>query len=435
MVPALCLLCGATSASAFAANERRETLVLVDRAMDVSRIERFGVDGNDLLVWPFRSAVDRAADAATKTEGSGHDNGPKRMPASDCIAILREWSAPVGGTGIYMCADGQRFPGEPRVVDDAGASVLRWQHRWLGRLDVSLDDARSIVLVPDSIVPHATESDVIALANGDLMTGLIESIGGTVTLDRFTSGSGAQGAANGSKTAGAQPGSEPVEVPIARVAAIAFVTPPAEAHGHRLWCADGTIVDASPTLDIGTGLLQIRRPARRGDAPSGTATKSPPAPSTIPILRQEEILGFVPDPARVVALASLTPAEARQSGTDPRFRVERPERVAGIWPADAAPVVVHGPAVVQYRLPAPGCSIVGEIRAAQPDPRWTDFEVVIRDAESEILRQHVGPETPPIPIHLSMRSAELSIEVTEGEGGPIRDAIEIRRCLLVLPRP
>ena len=442
------LLSGAMGSPTIAAPAGRETLLLIDRALAVTRIERFGVAGEELIVWPAR-------------ERGGAAPELQRIPLAECLAVVRPSSAPAGGQPILNYADGQRFPGEPRMKSEPGQESLWWRHRWLGEVAASIDSLRSIVLVPDTNEPKVGATDVIALANGDRMEGLVHGLGPNVLLERLAGGSDAEAGAGLSpnrpsntgtevdtpKSGDPPPATRPglaagstSEVPLARIAAIAFITPIAPATGHRLWCADGTVVQATPTIDLENGLLQIRLPSSQDGpaSPSGSPDSDSTRRKTIPILRQEEVLGFVPDPARLVALASIAPEAVLASGATPRFHVEGPSFFPGTWPVGAAPIVLRGPATVQYRMPSRGCALVCEIRMADPDPAWTDFDVVVRDGEREVFRRHLTGDGPTsdssMDLGLTLETDRLTIELTEGDQGPIRDAIEIRRALIVVPK-
>ncbi len=314
-------------------------------------------------------------------------------------------------------ADGQRLPGElrPRAEGAKGESV-GWRHRWLGEMPSDIEALHAILLLPDAAVPATGAGDVIVLANGDRLEGVITEIGPVVHIDR---GGAPETKPSGGDAKSTEAGTE---VPIARIAAIGFITPDVAPSGNRLWCADGTIIAATPTMDSETGLLLISR-----------AIPAPSSSQATPTIRSDEILGFAPDPTRVKPLAGIEPREIRTSGETPRGYVERPEVAAGNWPMGLAPITIRGPALVRFPLPARGCAIVAELRVADGDQRWTDFEIVVRDGNREILRQHMDARSNSIALRETLASDELSVELTEGEQGPIRDAIEIRRALVVLP--
>lgn len=386
-------------------------LVLIDDTLAVTPIVRFSVEGDELVVWKRQPAVSGSTTEPTLLA--------QRMPLARCIAVMRDASAPVGGSPVMLLADGQRFPGEVRVRNDGSKDVgLGWKHRWFGEMPADIDSLRALLLQPDARPPANGAADRIVLANGDTLEGVILELGATIQLDR---GAGASNAGDATTT-----------VPLGRIAAIGFITPELPHEGHRMWCLDGTIVRASPRMDPESGLLVLERPrtAQPEHAPdAGTPRRAQPTPTA----RPDEVLGFSPAPARVKALAEVPPKEVAASGTTPRCYVERPETTAGVWPLGAAPIALRGPAIARFAMPTKGCSIVAELEVVDADRRWTDFEIVVRDGTKEILRQHMVATSPPVALRAIVESDELSIEVTEGERGPIRDAIEIRRALLILP--
>jgi hypothetical protein len=381
-------------------------LVLIDDTLAVTPIVRFSVEGDELVVWKRQAAPSASVNEPTLLS--------ERLPLSRCIAVMRDASAPVGGSPVMILADGQRFPGEVRIRNDGSKDVgLGWKHRWFGDMSVEIDSLRALLLQPDARPPSSGAADRIVLANGDALDGVVLELGATIQLDRGA-------------------GEAATEVPLGRVAAIGFITPELPHEGHRMWCLDGTIVRASPRMDPESGLLVLERP-RTPQPESVPESSTPRRAQPTPTARPDEVLGFSPAPARVKALAEVPPKDVATSGATPRCYVERPELTAGVWPLGAAPIAVRGPAVVRFAMPMKGCSVVAELEVVDADRRWTDFEIVVRDGTTEILRQHMEATSPAVALRATLLSDELSIEVTEGERGPIRDAIEIRRALLILP--
>ena len=306
-------------ASASSAFGRPETkLVLIDASLNTSVIERFGVDGDDLVTWSRQAAVGPApAESALQM---------RRLRLAECIAIVRDSAAAASTGAVMLLADGQRFPGElrPRAEGSKGDS-LGWRHRWLGEVPSEIDALHALLLLPDSTAPVPAAGDVIVLANGDRLEGVITDIGSVVQIER-------SGTAESKPEAGGGGATEPTTaVPIGRIAAIGFITPDVAPTGNRLWCADGTIVAALPSMDSETGLLLIKRT-------TSAAPTAPPAPQprATPMIRSDEVLGFTPDPSRVTPLAGIAPREVRASGETPRGFVERPEISVGTWPMGAA---------------------------------------------------------------------------------------------------
>jgi hypothetical protein len=492
---AIAASCGAsqTTAGSLSAPDRiadGRGLLLIDRSFVRTSIERFGVQGDEIVFSP--SPTGRPSDGA----------GERRIPLKDCLVVLREQSAGGAALPVANFADGQRMPGEPRVMDALGKRKLVWHHRWLGEMDLAPDQLRSLILIPfgqseghsggegppengfrpgtqasvharslpsfrdgDDLRQGAT-SDVLFLANGDRIEGLVEELGATFTVDRSLASAGVDGnqsssPGDASGKSGATPAARSeglLEVPIVRIASVAFMTPSSDVGGPRVWCEDGTIVRATPVTSSSAGMLELHRSASMPPEKAEGASQPGGAATNAPALPFDEVIGFVPDPSRLVALSSMSVSKVSSSGETPRFHLEGPvpalggpptesgpeardsaggnlggSVLVGTWPASASPQTFRGPIRVSYHLPVEHCTLIGSVQPASPDPQWTDFELIVWDGDREALRVHMTAQTPAQELTVPLTTRELTIEIAEGEGGPIRDAAEIRRGLVVLP--
>jgi hypothetical protein len=470
-----------SQAQAAQATQASGPYTIVDRSLRVSYADRFAVDGDELLLFrrvPNRDGREASAPAGAPGSGEGAVQAGAvpggfeaiRMPMRAALVVLRD--QPGGGSGsgmprgVLLLSDGQRFAGEPaqasqtrrirpQVDEDdspqppgderaskptapptapAMGPSLVWRHQWLGDIPLEMDRIRSIVMDPLAMIGRpiadATANDQILLVNGDRLEGIVVELGPTVRLERDVAAPPSGGAPTSNDVPPTTPGVEgdapmataggTIDIPIDRIAAMSFITPEVPVEGPRVWCADGTVLRAVPRIDVATGLIVMDRGAalQRDDAPS---------------IRPQEVLGFAPDAARILPLSSLVPAEVVHSGETPRVAVAAPERTGGVWAGGAAPIVVRGPTRISFEMPVEGCAIVAEIRVFDPDPAWTDCEVILRDGDREVLRRRMIPSSEPLPIVLPLETRRWSIEVSEGELGPIRDAIELRRAVVILP--
>jgi hypothetical protein len=341
-------------------------------------------------------------------------------------------------------------PAEPAA--DAEPSLV-WRHRWLGDIPLEMDRLRSIIidplasadmgssfhtpigsrrpLKPDRERATAIATDQILLVNGDRLDGIVTELDLTVRLERDLAAPAASPSSSStpppSPTDAAQAGGS-IGIPIDRIAAMSFITPELPVEGPRVWCSDGTVLRAIPRIDVDTGLIVMDRVgAATGGAVGAVGDFDRPS------IRPQEVLGFAPDASRVLPLAAFAPVAVDHAGETPRVAVAWPERLGGVWSGGAAPIVVRGPARVAFEMPMEGCTIVAELRIFDPDPAWTDCEVILRDGDRELLRRRMIASSEPIPVVLPLATTNWSIEISEGELGPIRDAVEIRRAVVILP--
>lgn len=407
--------------------------VIVDEQGRTTTAERFAVEGAHLLVWPGQQSAVRGKTGLPE---------PKRIPLGQCLAVVQDVRAQPTAPSAVVLASGERFPGEVEARDvdrrsanaaagvaAGGATELAWRHRWLGETTIDLERTRAILLSPEVAVPKAASSDVIVLANGDRVEGVIATLGAIVAIER--SGETSTVVTDQEAHVAAL-----TEIPLGRIAAIGLITPDVPSTAPRLWTIDGTVVNAIPELSTDPETLVVRRsdslntrePGARATDDAGRAPRDGTATQRI-----DEIIGFAPAPERIVPLARIQPANLVASGETPRFSVDAPTRAPGLWPMGMAPLTLRGPTVARYDLPASDCLFIAEVRVADPDARWTEFELIVRDGSREVLRLPMTGSSAPTPFAVTIASGQLEIEVTEGVRGPIRDAVEFRRAMVVLP--
>lgn len=420
-------------------------------------IRQFAVDGETLVVWPVRPSTKGAANdtvrapgsapSPTRTAGGADSAAPastdgakdpdresERMPLASCVAIVANRPVRAAAVGpraepAVELVDGQRFPGEPRAT----AKPFAWSHSWLGVQAIELERTRSIVLQPSSVaqtsratsgtgLPEPGAEDLVLLANGDRVEGIIEEFGADVVVERANAGA--------------------TTIPIGRIAALVLISPLEPPIGPRLWFDDGTVIDAVPTSSetAKPGLLAIRRIPR---SPTKAAGVEPPTPTTAertPLVETVVLRAFATSPSAILPLASVTLNEARPTGTLPTFAPNRPTTLPGQWPANLLPIVIGGATAVRYELPEATGRFVAEMRPEGANPRWTSFTVVVRSGDREVFRREVVPDPStgalprePLWINVPITSRALEIEVLEGERGPICDGIRLDYAMVIRP--
>lgn len=152
------------------------------------------------------------------------------MERTECIALTTAASPSSGGAGgapgLLVLADGQRLPGAlARGSAAESEEILSWEHPWLGRVDVKLEQVMALSLRASAPVPVPGDKDVIVLANGDRLSGFITGLGDPMTIVVDDAGG------------------QEMRVPVDRAVGLALVTPPQRARGPRVWFADGTMLD------------------------------------------------------------------------------------------------------------------------------------------------------------------------------------------------
>lgn len=465
------------------------------------------------------------------------------VPLGECVAVLCE--LPIRSTDrgpraqpFVEFTDGERWPGEP----ESGPESLTWRHPWLGSRAVSIDEMRRALFVAGGRVPSPAAEDVVLLANGDAIEGMLLSLGDSVVMERSGTVSvaepakerlggdapardgadtgenggdaaserridggavvgdaaprGMSGSTSGSEaarddetptTAGAGHGHDgrpdpvgvgarsEIRVPFGRVVSVVLVAPLEPSIGPRLWFDDGTVVDAVPesTATAKPGLVAIRHdgglatpgttaattvrvPPGRDD-PQGTdreALGTTAGRNGSPLVDTSTIRAFVLSPSQIVPLATLNPESVRSVSHFPTFALSQPEVEDGRWGAQVAPVIAFGATSIRFEAPGPGYRFVAEARPQGFDAEWTSFELVVRDGDREVARHAFGTDPRAgdrlgapmadrasaagdrtVWLNVPLSSSSLEIELTEGDRGPLCDALRLEFAMLIAPPP
>lgn len=314
---------------------------------------------------------------------------------------------PLPMPGLLVTADGQRLPGEPRVA----SGRLLWRNRWTGEVAVPLEDLAAIRFAPDGAIPEATEADVVELVNGDRIGGLVASIGVDVVIeDPAAPASGVE--------------REAVRIPLERVRSIRLVPTAADREGPWTWFADGTVAAGRIVADEESGgmrFISTLSPSSRAEESERDSIR----------VRPEDVRAYLPEVGQVVGLATVPATEVLATGTWPSYAPPELAVSRTPGPADAADIVLHGPGSARWSLPAGPWILVAEAIPHAPVGSWTSFELVIRDDQREVFRRGFPTAGGAIELRIPLESPNLSIEVTEGDRGPIADAIRLRRAMLI----
>jgi len=380
----LALLFGtlAVAASSLTARGQVDEFLLIDQNLTSRQVRVTEINGHAL------SYVDRAGTAYTAATG-------------DCIALIRrEGDSRARESRRLLLSDGQRLPGTVASGASPGGDCLAWVHPWLGRIDVPLDDIRAVVLQPGRPAPQPAGEDVILLANGDRLEGIITGAGDAITIEI--------GAGQAART---------ITVPLDRIAAAAMITPPKPAAGRRVFFRDGTVLGMR-RFDVGAdGYVRL------------TSALTPAGAQPVQVVLSE-ITAVVFDPERVIPLGRLAPTRIESSA--PRYVLPRPRTVGEDAPLGPAEIEYRGPLVVRYGLPA-GCRrFAAEAILPRSARAWGNFELIVRIGDEEVYRRRLNAEHPTDTINVPIAGRELIIELTQGANGPIQDRLILRRALLLV---
>jgi hypothetical protein len=380
----LALLFGtlALAASPLTACGQADDFLLIDQDLTSRPVRVTEINGRAL------SYLDRAGTTCTAATG-------------DCIALIRrEGETRARESRRLLLSDGQKLPGTVASGASPGADSLAWVHPWLGRIDVPLDDIRAILLQPGHPVPEPEGEDVIILANGDRLEGIITAAGDAITIEI--------GAGQAART---------ITVPLDRITAAAMITPPRPATGRRVFFRDGTVLGVQ-RFDVGAdGYVRF------------TTVLTPAGAQPLQVVLSE-ITAIVFEPEKVIPLGRLAPAGIESSA--PRYVLPAPRISGEDAPLGPAEIEYRGPLVVHYGLPA-GCRrFAAEAILPSSARAWGDFELIVAAGDEELHRVHLNAEHPTDTINIPIAGRDLTIELTQGANGPIQDQLILRRPLLLV---
>jgi hypothetical protein len=397
--PALCAVvviaaCGLALCAFNAAFAEPGDFILVRRSLEVQDIRL------------------RVIDEQTLTHFE-HTRPESRVPLPECIALINPSprSAVTRG-GMLVLSDGQRLPGEPASAASSAGDppMFAWVHPQFGRIDVPVADVQQVLLRAESSaedLAHRGRADLVILANGDRLEGIVSALGESVTIDPLDPGGGS---------------AAPTTVPLEVVASITMVAPRKPATGRRIWFADGTVLDVRSIVIGDDGYVRL----------SGSALVSG---TQAPRVGLDEITAILLDPGAMIPLATLTPS--RVEGPPTRYVVPRPRLLDPAAPLELSPLEFRGPVVARYALPVACTRFAAQAELPPSAHQWGDFQLVIRSDDKEVFRVAMNADNPladvnvPLSAGASGGGRELTIELASGAHGPIQDQVILRRAMLL----
>ncbi|MHC4130194.1 MAG: hypothetical protein ACYSUA_18940 [Planctomycetota bacterium] len=305
--------------------------------------------------------------------------------------------------GWLRLADGQRFPGQALSGSRAADGVLVWvQSSWLGRMEVPLNRIESVTFVGGGQVPAPGDADVLQLANGDRLEGVVTALGDPITVEVLN---------------GDESGPQVIELPLDRVVAVRMVTPAQRPSGRRLWLLDGTVVDVSEVMLGDDGFFRLE------GVPMVTEEQAKR-------IEVDAVAGVQFDARGLIPFAAMAPS--RVEGPPTRYAVTAPTVLDEFAPLGLGRVEFRGPVSVQYLLPAGSAYLSAEAALPVKARSWGDCELVIREDDRQVFAARLNADTPTAVIGVPLDGSRLTVEVTEGSGGPVQDQVVLLRALVLV---
>lgn len=350
------------------------------------------------------------------------------------------------GAGVVELWNGQQLPGVIKVQP----SGTVWDHRWIGPIPFVVDRVSSLRLRGRKLPERRADADAVLLANGDVATGFVESLGTDLVYEPADGAGGQSAAGDGAAADGRLESTR--RVPLDRVAAVVFAAVASEANttaqsaAMQLTTADGSRVlgrnlrfaaanpdqssaasaDGGWSFELADPELSAVRKSDTSDNAAANVVAGVLQPSR---LRAFTALGepkvAVPDGAFHYGVArSYAALEAdAQLPQLSRFRIAGP--VVAEFSIGASPAAAPGPicftAEVSLEQPAPADARVEltlQFGSASADP-------IVLDARNP--RRRIAITDP------SGAAASLVVRLGDGGNGIAGDVVLFERACLIAP--
>ncbi|MFI4898465.1 MAG: hypothetical protein ACIARR_11640 [Phycisphaerales bacterium JB059] len=387
--------------------------LLLDRQLNATEVRVTAIDGGEVR-WVDSAGRPRARSirellAVIDPEGGLLPDGVRRQ-------VIESLGAPLVET-----TDGQRLLarlGETDTDEQIELTLVGGQ-----RVRVSVEDIASVTS-PRAVfgATHAPArerpiDDVVELANGDVVTGFVASLGARVAIE-------VDGRVQ--------------EIPLADVARVRLANPERTAEGTRVWLDDGSILGAGPIASAGDAMITFDLTLGR---PLSTGSEGDPETAVrVPLSRVAGVV-FDAGSSGVRPLASMRPEAYAPTGdrrwTPAPITGDSAQAVLG-----AATIELPGPMRVRWALPEGARRLAGVATLGETPGPWADCSVsVLLNAGGETIelaRARLHPSqgdlafNVELPDTLGGEDRSLEVRVDAGAYGPIQDRVLLERVLLLV---
>ena len=334
--------------------------------------------------------------------------GWQAVPIRECLAIIdpRRHASNLN-YGKALLVDGQCLPGRPHLaVTDPEQEFLAWDHPWLNRVDLQIDELSAVQFTSNASIPNAGDADVLLLQNGDLINGFILSLGDPISIEV-------------DPDLDANPDAEPSELTIGqdRIAAFTLAAVERVRDEQQVWFHDGTILALDQVIIGDDGRMHVETQWQGDD-------------ETAEQVQLSEVAAILFRPSALIPLATLEPSIL--DGPDVRYQIPEPELSETDAYLKLATVAFRGPLEAHYRLPAGTTRFAAEAELPIEARTWGDVELVLEDDGREVFSAHIDGMNPRVDINVELTGSELTIRLKPGKRGSIQDHILLKRPMFMV---
>jgi hypothetical protein len=144
----------------------------------------------------------------------------------------------------------------------------------------------------------------------------------------------------------------------------------------------------------------------------------------------DAVAGVQFDARGLIPFAAITPSSVE--GPPTRYVVPAPTVLDEFAPLGLGRVEFRGPVSVQYQLPPGAAYLSAEAALPAGSRSWGDCELVIREDDRQIFSARLNHDRPTAVIGVPLEGARLTVQVTEGSGGPVQDQVVLLRALVLV---
>lgn len=395
--------------------------VLLDRELNTTEVRLTSIDQGQVY-WLDGAGRERSRSVEELLAIIDPDGG--LLPDSVRQQVIESLNFP-----LVQTTDGQRLlaklrddpEGSPELVELMlfGGQTMRVSVERIA----SVTSAKSVFDERGDASPDADLiDDVVELANGDRVSGFVESLGPRVSVE-------VEGVSR--------------SVPLSDIRSIRLANPSRTSAGTRVWVSDGSVIGAGPLRRSGEGMVafDLSLAGEHSGAPEGSESDLPTAMS-LPLSRVAGIV-FDASGAGVRPLAAMAPASYAPTGerrwTPPPSAGDPAHAVLG-----ASTIELPGPMRVSWALPEGASRLAGIATLGDTPGAWADCAVSITidtdGQRTELARARLRPGHADLAFNVVLPPAlageprALEVRVDAGAYGPIQDRVLLERVLLLVER-
>ena len=307
--------------------------------------------------------------------------------------------------GWAVLVDGQRHRVRPNPPNSADPEVLEVTLEDGTAWAIPLEALRALVFWEHDAPGPSNDADTVRLANGDALSGFVESIGSAVIVDT-------------------------TRVPLERVASIELANPADPAADMLVDLIDGSVVAVDTITPTDRGQLALSLVLTGADEETSPVVRTVEPDAILAIRPASQDFSLLP-------LARVLPERVVPLGS--RRWAPPPITEAGRAPAGLRRIELPGPMEVVYAVPTGARSFRAVVELGFGAWAEASFELLaelpggarVRLDQAQLIREI---DTQELRAELPRDAVRLVLRLLEGEQGPVQDRVSLDAAAFVVAR-